>query len=128
MPPLIEATAAAMKRINWHVLLIGIGSLFVAGGPLAYVLTSFNVSPEMQVSILKRGGALVALALAIGAAVRMAMTQTDKGKASTLAALSDEAKERVIGSMPVESQIAVARALAKTLTIPPPGAAQKEPS
>ena|ERR1700744_368650 len=108
-----------LRRINWHVFLVVLGSLLVAGGPVAYVFTSFHVSADVTADYLQRGSALVALALSIGAGVRMAMTQTDKGKADTLASLDASGKQRVIDNMHVDDQVALGKALHAALTSPP---------
>lgn len=104
-----------LQSLNWHVLLVSVGALLVAGGPVAFLLAAFDVSPDQTASILKRGGAVIALTLAIGAAVKMALMQTDKGKASSLARLDDDAKQRVVAKMPVGDVVALSRAVDKTL-------------
>lgn len=104
-----------MQKINWHVLLVGVAGLFVAGGPVAFVLTSFHISADQEASILKEASGVIGLLLAVGVVIKMALSQTDQGKADTLAGLTPDARERVVGSMPVKDQVALIQTTHKVL-------------
>lgn len=106
-----------MGKLNVHVLLVGVAGLFVAGGPLVAVLTVFHVSAAFQTTILQGGAAIIALLLAVGAIVKMATSQTDGGKASTLESLSPDDLAKVIAKMSAEGQVRLVKATPNDATL-----------
>lgn len=116
---MISALKNLARSLNWHVLFYGLGGLFVAGGPVAFVLTSFDVSPAMQATIFQRAGGIIGLMVAVGVIVRMALNQTDKGKASTLSNLDDDAQRRVIANMAIPDQVQLAKNVTRIINTSP---------
>lgn len=100
-----------MRKINYNVLIVGIGSLFIAGGPVAAILIAFHVQPDLQTTILKAGAAIAALASSVYFIIRAAMSVTTRGKADMIANMSVEEKSAVVAKIPADKQIELAKVI-----------------
>ena len=98
-------------KINWDVVKVLGGGLFVAGGPLAGVLAAFGVADGTISKWLGIGIAVLSLICFIGPLLAQALQRTDAGKARDIASLSPAGQAAVLDKLPDETKIAAVNAI-----------------
>lgn len=104
-------------KINWDVVKVLGGGLFVAGGPLAGVLAAFGVADGTISKWLGIGVAFVGLICFMGPLLIQALQQTDAGKAATIEGLSPAGKAAVLDKLPDATKLAAVNALPDVVNV-----------
>jgi len=87
------------KRLNWHVLMVGAGGLFVSGSPLAAVFAAFGVPNDIQDNIFKIAGSIILLSGTVVVIIKAALTVTDNGKAKFLSSVDPTGWSKILANM-----------------------------
>jgi len=87
------------KRLNWHVLMVGAGGLFVSGSPLAAVFAAFGMPNDLQDNIFKIAGSVILLSGTVVVIIKAALTVTDSGKAKFLSDLDQTGWSKILANM-----------------------------